>query len=310
MTGIIPVAIAQVEPVYLDVRSSLEKAISCIEKAAAQGAKLIVFGETWLAGYPAWLDYCPNAALWDSIPVKEVYARMRQNSVIVPGPETDELGRAAADLDITVAMGINERVDSGPGNGTLYNTLLVIDSTGTIVSRHRKLVPTYTERMIWGMGEGGGLEAVSTKAGRIGGLICWEHWMPLARQVLHMSGEEIHVAVWPTVHDVHQLASRHYAFEGRCFVLAAGLLMRVKHLPVELDLPSHLHRDSEEWLLRGGSAIIGPDGKYVAGPVFEMETILTAELDLSANDREKMTLDVTGHYNRPDLFHLEFRKPQ
>ena len=308
MTRKVPVAIAQVAPVYLNVGESLKKAVAWIEKAATEGAKLITFGETWLSGYPAWLDYCPNAALWDHEPVKQVFARMRQNSVSVPGPETDELCRVAAALEVVVSIGINERVDSGPGNGTLYNTLLLIDSNGAIISRHRKLVPTYTERMVWGMGDGDGMESKNTQAGRIGGLICWEHWMPLARQVLHDSGEDIHVAVWPSAHDVHQLASRHYAFEGRCFVVATGMVMKVKDLPQELDLPAATDGGAEEWLLRGGSAVIGPNGNYVAGPVFDQETIISAELDLTAVDREKMTLDVSGHYSRPDLFHLEFRK--
>ncbi len=217
-------AIAQFAPVYLDKASSLSKAIGILRGAKKREIELLVFGETWLAGYPAWLDVAPEVAFWDHPPTKRVFARLRQNSIAVPGPETAALCKAAGELGISVVIGVNERVDSGPGNGTLYNTLLTITSDGKLANRHRKLVPTYTERMIWGNGDGGGL----TSAGigpRIGGLICWEHWMPLARMAMHNSGEHVHVAVWPTAHELHQLCSRHYAFEGRCFVLAAGLMM-------------------------------------------------------------------------------------
>ena len=142
-----------------------------------------------------------------------------------------------------MVVGVSERVSAGPGRGTLYNSLLTIGPDGQLLNHHRKLVPTYTERMVWGNGDADGLQAVDTPAGRVSGLVCWEHWMPLARQALHDSGEDIHVAVWPTVHDRHQLASRQYAFEGRCFVLAAGSVMRASSLPPELEVePSRVPR--------------------------------------------------------------------
>ncbi len=301
----ISVAIIQHRPVFLDLEASVAKAISLTEEAARKGARVISFGETWLPGYPAWLDFCPDVALWDHAPSKEVFARLRQNSVVVPGKETQQLAQLAADHKLTLVIGVNERVEVGPGNGTLYNSLLTFTAEGGLTSHHRKLVPTYTERMIWGQGDGRGLETVNTPHGHIGGLICWEHWMPLARQALHNSGEHIHVAVWPTVHEMHQIASRHYAFEARCFVLAAGLIMQVKDLPVELRASPELAARPDNFVLRGGSAIIGPDGKYVAEPVFEQETIVAAELDMAAVDREKMTLDVSGHYSRPDIFQFQ-----
>jgi predicted amidohydrolase len=175
------------------------------------------------AGLPAWLDYCSDAALWDHAPSKEVFARLRQNSIVVPGKETQLFAQLAGDRDLTLVIGVNERVETGPGNGTLYNSLLTFTPDGRLANHHRKLVPTYTERLVWGQGDGGGLASVETPSGRVGGLICWEHWMPLARQALHNAGEHIHVAVWPTVHEMHQIASRHYAFEARCFVLAVGI---------------------------------------------------------------------------------------
>ena len=304
----IPVAIIQSPPVFMDLEGSVAKAIALTEEAARKGARLVTFGETWLPGYPAWLDHCSDMGLWDHAPTKEVFARLRQNSVVVPGKETKLLAQLAADHQLTLVIGVNERVETGPGNGTLYNSLLTFTSEGILANHHRKLVPTHTERIVWGQGDGGGLESVATAHGRVGGLICWEHWMPLARHALHLAGEHIHVAVWPTVHEMHQLASRHYAFEARCFVLAAGLIMRVRDLPAEFNLPPSLAAQPENFLLRGGSAIIGPDGRYLVEPVFDEETTVTAELDLDAVDRERMILDVSGHYSRPDLFHFQLRK--
>jgi nitrilase len=299
------VAIAQSAPVYLDNQASLAKALDLIQQAAKRDAQLVAFGETWLPGYPAWLDVCPGAALWENASAKEVFARLRANSLVVPGEEVNALREAARDLKIAIVIGVNERVDSGPGNGTLYNSLLTISEDGQLRNHHRKLVPTYTERLVWGNGDGRGLEAVSTAAGRIGGLICWEHWMPLARMAMHNSGEHIHVAVWPTVHELHQLASRHYAFEGRCFVLAVGLMMPAEDLPRELRDGATLPPGDTQWVERGGSAIIGPDSRYVLDPVFDREELLVADLDLTQIDRELMTFDVSGHYARPDLFRFE-----
>jgi predicted amidohydrolase len=299
------VAIAQSIPVYLDIQASLVKALDLIQQAAKRDAQLVAFGETWLPGYPAWLDVCPGAALWENASAKDVFARLRANSLVVPGEEVNALREAARDLKIAIVIGVNERVDSGPGNGTLYNSLLTISEDGQLRNHHRKLVPTYTERLVWGNGDGRGIEAVPTSAGRVGGLICWEHWMPLTRMAMHNSGEHIHVAVWPTVHELHQLASRHYAFEGRCFVLAVGLMMPAKDLPRELRDGAALQTSDSHWIERGGSAIIGPDSRYVLDPVFDREELLVADLDLTQIDRELMTFDVSGHYARPDLFRFE-----
>jgi len=298
----IQVAVVQAAPVHLDLAASVDRAVELTRDAATQGASLVVFGETWLPGYPAWLDHCGEVALWNNAATKEVFARLRKNSMVIPGRETSRLAQIAREHQVTLVIGAHERVDAGPGNGTLYNVLLVFTPDGTLARHHRKLVPTYTERLVWGPGDATGLEAVDTPSGRVGGLICWEHWMPLARQALHVSGEQIHIALWPTVHEIHQLASRHYALEGRCFVIAAGSIMRGSDLPSELARPHNV--DDDTLLLRGGSAIIAPDGTYVAGPVFDQQTILVADLDLTHIDREKLTLDVSGHYHRPDIFEL------
>jgi predicted amidohydrolase len=297
---LITVALVQASPIYNDLLASLEKAVALVGEAAKTGARLVAFGECWLAGYPAWLDHCGNAALWNHEPTKRVYALMRRNSLVVGSPETEMLARAARENKVTLVIGANERVEKGIGSGTLYNALLTFDETGKLVNHHRKLIPTYTERLVHGQGDADGLQAADTAAGRVGGLICWEHWMPLARQAMHNQGEQIHVAVFPTVHEMHQIASRQYAFEGRCYVLAVGLTMTEKDLPDELREQSKI--DSNRLVLRGGSCVIAPDGKYVLEPVFDREEILTAEIDLSMIDEEKMTLDVSGHYSRPDVF--------
>jgi len=296
-------AISQTAPVYLDKQASLEHALAAMQDAAKKGVQILAFGETWLPGYPAWLDVCPEAALWNHEPTRQVFARLRQNSVAVPGPEVRALCQAAGDLKLTVVMGINERVDSGPGSGTLYNSLLTFTPDGRLGNCHRKLVPTYSERMVWGNGDGGGLNAVEASGVRVGGLICWEHWMPLARMAMHNSGEHIHVAVWPTAHDLHQLASRHYAFEGRCFVLAVGLMMPSRDLPQEFAATN----GQAAWVERGGSAIIAPNARYIVEPVFESEELIVADLDLTEIDKESMTLDVTGHYARPDVFRFDLK---
>ena len=292
------VAVVQAE-VAPDLEHGLALTRQLTQAAADRGATLVVFPETWIPGYPAWLDVCRDVALWDHGPVKRVFARMAENSVDITGESGRALGAIAKDAGVTLVVGVTERVSSGTGRGTLYNALLTYASDGTLLNHHRKLVPTYTERMVWGQGDAAGLVAVETSAGRIGGLVCWEHWMPLARQALHDSGEDIHVAVWPTAHEMLQVASRHYAFEGRCFVVVAGSLMRMNALPPELEV--HPDKASQTWALRGGSAIIAPNGQYLAGPVFEEPCTLVADLDLAQVREESMSLDVAGHYSRPDV---------
>ena len=294
-------AVIQAE-VAASLEEGLERTKALAWEAADADARLIVFPETWLPGYPAWLDVCRDAALWDHAPVKAVFGRMAENSVAVPGTATEALAALARETDATMVVGVSERVERGAGRGTLYNTLLTFGPDGRLLNHHRKLVPTYTERMVWGAGDVEGLRAVDTPAGRVGGLVCWEHWMPLARQALHESGEDVHVAVWPTAHEMHQVASRHYAFEGRCYVLAAGALMRASALPQELSAHPDRVTGPEQWVLRGGSAIIGPDGRYLAEPVYDEPRVLVAELDFRLAREESMTLDVAGHYHRPELF--------
>ncbi len=288
------IAAAQVAPAYLDLGRCLEIAEDWIEQAGNRGVELLVFPETWLPGYPFWLDIAPQAARWEYPPVKAVFRRLFENSPAIPSPATDRLCRAARRAGLNLVMGLNER----QGN-TLYNTILYISAAGAVLGKHRKLVPTYSERLIWGRGDGSTLRVVESGLGRVGGLVCWEHWMPLARQAMHERGEIVHAALWPSVNELHQLASRHYAFEGRCFVVAAGSVLRREHLPTDLSLLADLPDD--QWM-SGGSAIIGPDGAYLAGPADDREQIVQAEIEPGRIAEEIMTLDVCGHYARPDVF--------
>jgi len=295
------VAIVQHPPVVLDLKGSLSRAAQLIAEAAEGGADLVVFPETWLPGYPSWAF---GLAGWDDSTGKRAHARLLRNAVTVPGPAVGVLGAMAAEGGVHLVIGVNE-LDTRTSRGTLYNSLLFIDDAGRLLGVHRKLIPTHAERLVWGQGDASTLKAYETAVGRIGGLICWEHWMPLARFAMHASGEQIHVAAWPDLPEIHHLASRHYAFEGRCFVICAGLYLEVDDIPAELREASASAFDQAESdvLLPGGSAIIGPDGEFVTPPT-SGRTIVFGDVDLSRIDGELQSLDTVGHYNRPDLFRL------
>jgi len=308
MAKTVKVAIIQARAEYYDLPKCVDKAISLITEAAQHGAQLVTLGETWFPGYPTWLDYTPDVAQWGHTPTKKVYARLYENSMALDSPEMAQLQETAKQHELVLTLGINERVTVGRGNRSIYNSVVTVDATGEIANHHRKLRPTYTEQMIWAQGDGAGLQAVETAIGRVGGLVCWEHWMPHARQAMHLSNEQIHVAMWPAVIEAHQIASRHYAFEGRTYVLAAGSIFPVSDMPSDFKLDDYLQDKPDMLLLDGGSAIIGPDGKYVVEPIYGEETILTAELDLTRIIEEQMTLDVTGHYARDDVFSFEVNR--
>lgn len=305
----VTIAVVQSAPAYLDIAASMQKVETLLQEAASKGTNLVCFGETWFTGYPAWIDYCDEYAKWDWKPTKEVFAKTYANSLDVNGPEVKQIGMWAKEHGLSIVMGINEKVTEGPGNGTIYNALLTWNEAGELANHHRKLMPTHTERLLYGPGDGAGLQAVETAgAGRVGGLICWEHWMPLTRQTMHNSGEHIHVAVWPKVHELLQIATRSYAFEGRCFAVGVGQIMRVKDIPDALKLPEDLESKPEHMLLNGGSCIVGPDGHYVMEPIWDQEGVFTTEVDLNRCYEERMALDVTGHYQRNDVFSLKTNK--
>ena len=228
-------------------------------------------------------------------------------SVFISSPFTSTLLRCicalAKELKIILCLGFNEKVTTGIGSGTIYNSFVLINEEGEIKNHHRKLNPTFNEKLLYGNGDAAGLKTIETNWGNIGGLICWEHWMPLSRQTLHNENETIHIALWPTVHEMHQVASRHYAFEGRCFVIAAGQMMQVKDIPSTLTLPENLKSNPEKYILNGGSCVIDPKGNYLLPPQFDKEEILYRAIDdFDTAIKEKLTLDVSGHYNRWDIF--------
>ncbi len=293
-------AAVQAAPVFLDREATLEKACRLIDEAASQGAALVVFPETWVPGYPVWTN---AVSRWNYPPAKKVYSRLYKNAVDIPGPATEYLGRAAKKAGVCLVMGVHERTQSG----TLYNTILFIGRDGRLLGKHRKLVPTYHERMIWAYGDASTLQVFDTEVGRLGGLICWEHWMPLARYTLYTQGEQVHASLWPTASETYLLACRNMAFEGRLFVIVAANYLTKAMLPADFELRQEIE-NLPEVLDRGGSAIIGPNAKYLAGPVYDCETILYADIDLERIVEEKQTLDVVGHYARPEVFTLQVNR--
>jgi predicted amidohydrolase len=290
----------QAAPVFLDRDATVEKAAALIEEAANAGAKLVAFPETWIPGYPSWIYH---AAQWDEPRSKRTFARLLENSVQVPSRATDALCSAAREAGVHLVVGIHER-DADFSAGTIYNSLLFISAEGCILGVHRKLVPTHAERIVWGRGDGSTLHVFETPLGRLGGLICWEHWMPLTRFAMHAKGEQIHVAAWPDAEDIHHLASRHYAFEGRCYVLCVGSFTTARDLPDDFELAEAMGVSGDDELLVGGSGIVGPDGSWLSAPVEGREAIVYAKLDMARIAEEQQALDAAGHYNRPDVFSL------
>lgn len=298
-------AIVQDGPVYLDSKGTLNKTISYIEKAKSMGCDLIVFGENWFSGYPAWLDVCSDVNLWDHAPVKQVWRRTFEEGLSVDSTLMTELRNVIKENQIYVVMGANEPISKGKGNGTIYNTVYTFGPDGSILNHHRKLMPTFTEKLVHGLGDGAGLNSISTSFGRLGSLICWEHWMPLARQAMHDAGEDIHIALWPFAKELHHVASRHYAHEGRCYVIAVGQIMHEDEIPEGLSLSNQIALPDSKLVLRGGSAVYGPDGSVVMAPVYGTRDMLIVELNLENAVGERMNLSVSGHYQRDDVFEMK-----
>ncbi len=293
---------------FLNLPASLDKACRLIAEAAANGAELVVFPETWLPGYPVWLDYASGAGMWEHGPAKAIFRILYQNSPELGGPEVCRLVAASEEHNCTVVMGMHERLGA-----SLYNTMLFAAS-GQVLGIHRKLMPTYNERLIWGQGDGSTLSAFDTPIGRIGGLICWEHWMPLARATMHARLELVHVAQWPAVKELHLLASRHYAFEGQCFVVAAGCAMQRGDLEItsgdanvrELanEMIDQIPGQASDFILGGGSTIIGPNTECLIAPAHLSRSTIYASIDPQVVIDGRLYLDVNGHYSRPDVFSL------
>jgi nitrilase len=299
MRSKVKVACVQAEPVILDRERTIDKLAALVAEAAAKGAGLVVFPEAFIPAYPSSV-WARALAGWSEPGAKEAFALFARESLEVPSDAADRIGAAAREHDVWLVTGVTERDPERPG--TLYNTLLYHAPDGTLALKHRKLVPTNHERLVWGQGDGGGLRAIETGFGRLGGLICWENYMPLARFALYESGVEIYVASTADDGEAWQSTLIHIARESRAFVVSPSHFQRGDSYPDEFPLRSLL--DGGEVVGRGGSAVLAPDGSYLAGPVYDDEAILYAELDPAWLDAERQRFDPAGHYHRPDVLAL------
>jgi predicted amidohydrolase len=300
----LPVAIVQAAPIPLDFGAGIDKAVRLARAAIDSGVRVVAFGETFLGGYPLWLDEAPGAALWDHPGTKALHRIMLEQAVVANDERLLPLQELADASGAIISIGAHERV-----RRSLVNNQLTF-RPGLPVLDHRKLVPTHGERLIWAHGDGSTLGVHQAEWGRLGTLICWEHWMPLARAAMHNLGEDVHVAAWPTVRESHAVASRHYAMEGRCFVLAAGLVQvkddlldGLERVGGSVEARELIEAIPGEVLNRGGSLIAAPDTRVIA-QAGEGEETLFAELDLEEVGAGLTSLDTDGHYARPDVFDL------
>ena len=292
-------ACVQVEPVILDRARTIDRVAEHTAAAAGAGAGLVVFPETFVPAYPSSV-WAKALAGWGEPGAKEAFASLHRESLELPGPDADRLAGIAHEHGVWLVIGVNEVDPARPG--TLYNSLLYYSPEGELALHHRKLVPTNHERLVWGPGDGRGLRAIETPLGRLGGLICWENYMPLARFSLYESGVEIYVASTADDGDSWQATLRHIALESRSFVIAPAHFQRAGSYPDDFPLASLL--EGHDILGRGGSAILGPDGSYLAGPLYDEEGILYAELDPELLLQSRQRFDPAGHYHRPDVLKL------
>jgi nitrilase len=296
------VACVQVEPVVLDREATLDKLEQVAAEAAGEGAELVVFPETFVPVYPS-STWAKAFAGWEATGAKETFARLAQQSVAVGSPAERRIAASAQELGIWIVTGVNEVDPERPG--TIYNALLYHSPAGELALHHRKLVPTNHERLVWGQGDGRGLTAVETGFGRLGGLICWENYMPLARVALYESGVEIYVASTADDGDAWQQTLVHIARESRAYVVAPAHFQRESSYPADFPLAAEI--EGAGTIGRGGSAILAPDGSYLAGPLYDEEGILYAELDPARLLAERQRFDPVGHYSRPDVLQLTVR---
>jgi nitrilase len=296
------VAVVQASPAFFDTSAAVDKVCAMTAEAAERGARLVLFPEAYVGGYPWGLAF-GTAVGGRSDAGRRTWERYWAGAVDVPGPETERMGKAARDAGVTLCVGVIER-DSTYSGGTLFCTLLYFGVDGALLGKHRKLKPTAAERLIWGEGDGSTLTVVDTEMGRVGGLICWENYMPLARMAMYGKGVELYLAPTADARPRWQATLQHIALEGRCFVLGCNQYVTRAMYPDDLEIAGELEAWPET-LCRGGSAVYDPLGECLAGPLWDREGILVAELDRTAIARSKFDFDVTGHYARPDVFRLE-----
>ncbi len=297
-TSTFKVAAVQAMPVFLDREATIDKACALIAQAGENGARLVAFPEAFIPAYPDWVWVVPAGE--DGV-LGELYGELVATSVDIPGPATDRLCEAAAQAGVYVVMGLSERNAEASGS-SLYNTLLYIDEQGKIVGKHRKLVPTGGERLVWAQGDGSTLAAYDTTLGKLGGLICWENYMPLARYAMYAWGVQIYIAATWARGEQWLSTIRHIAKEGGVYVISSCIAMRKDDIPDRYDFKEKFYSGAGEWINVGDSAIVDPTGQIIAGPVQKREEILYADIDPRRMSGPRWLLDVAGHYSRPDVF--------
>ncbi|WP_282116770.1 carbon-nitrogen hydrolase family protein [Cellulophaga baltica] len=302
MNNLLKVALAQISPVWLDKEATLKKIESSIAEAAAQKTELIVFGEALLPGYPFWLALTEGAS-WDLKVNKEIHAHYVRNAIQVEAGELDAVCNLAKEHSIAIYLGIMERAKNRGGH-SIYCSLVYINEQGEIKSVHRKLQPTYDERLTWAPGDGNGLQVHSLKEFTVGGLNCWENWMPLPRTALYGLGENLHIAVWPGSDHNTKDITRFIARESRSYVISVSSLMKRTDFPKATPHIEAILEKSPEVLANGGSCIAGPDGEWLVEPVLDTEGLIYHTLDFNRVYEERQNFDVVGHYSRPDVTKL------
>lgn len=299
---ILSVAVVQAAPVFMNLEETLKKTLDLIKEASDKGAKLIVFPESFIPAYPRGLSFGFVVGS-RTMEGRKDWKRYYDNSVAVPGPVIDSLSKAAKEADAYISIGVVEK-DGLNKDSTLYCTNLFFGPDGKFLGKHRKLKPTGTERCIWGEGDGSTLTVIDTPYGKMGSLICWENYMPLARVSMYEKGINIYIAPTADNREEWQCTMRHIALEGRCFVISCNQYITKSMYPTDLNCYEELEKEPED-LCPGGSCIISPFGKYIAEPVWRKEEIIFAELNLDEVILSKIDLDVTGHYSRPDIFEFK-----
>lgn len=300
--SVIKISAAQISPVFLNKHETVKKACKLILEAGKKGAKLIVFPEAFISGYPDWIWLIPNSK---STELNELYIKLVENAVSIPDDSTVQLCKAAKAANINIVMGMSE-INAGTSNASLYNSLLFINDKGEIIGKHRKLIPTGAERLIWAQGEGNTLKSYSTSVGKIGGLICWENLMPLARNTMYQNGTQIMVTPTWDKSPNWIISMQHIAREGGVFIVSACMTLKMDDIPNEYEFKK-LYPEGREWINTGNSCIISPTGKIIAGPLEMEEGILYADIDFNDIIAAKRMFDVVGHYSRPDVFNFNMK---
>ncbi|MEL7370787.1 MAG: carbon-nitrogen hydrolase family protein, partial [Myxococcota bacterium] len=295
------IGLAQIAPVFLDRAATLAEVAQRVEQAAQQGCDLIAFPEILVPGYPVWVDRT-DGARFESADQKQLYDRYLREAVVPEAGHLDEIRALAARWGVVVILGIAEAAQDRGGH-TIYCSRVFIDADGRIASIHRKLMPTYEERLVWGAGDGHGLVTHAVGAFTVGALNCWENWMPLTRASLYAQGMNLHVASWPGAPRNTENSTPFFAFEGRSYVASVSGILRPEDIPEDVPLRSQIIGD-DTFLLTGGSAVAGPDGRWVLPPVAEKVGIFTADIDISRVRQARQSFDPAGHYARPDVFRL------